>query len=326
MNPELRLCEHLAQLRSEAFQPEIAHAFLFQDGPVDAIVRCDACEAHALLRLADWAPPDYAVRVYTLAPLRAEDGALFLRNLARGSCQVARAAAELDALVAAAGSVQLLLAIDVRRERVLAAGRPPSALARAPGAFPERLPRADDATWFDALGLDKHERSRPAPSPLAIAPADLGERDDADALLALLDAYACDPMGGGQPLPGDVKMRLVPDLHARTLRGDALVLLARRGARPVGVAVCFASYSTFRGRPVLNLHDLAVVAEERGQGVGRRLLDAVCDAARERRCCKVTLEVREDNLRARGIYERAGFGDYAPGEQRTRTWFLEKKL
>jgi ribosomal protein S18 acetylase RimI-like enzyme len=326
VNPELRLCDHLAHLRARAFQPEVVHAFLFQDGAVDAIVRCETCDAHALLRLADWAPPDYAVRVYTLAPLQREDCATFLRNLARGSCQVARAAAELDALVAAAGRVEQLFAVDVRRERILAAGRPPTALTVAPGPFPERLPPADDARWFEALGLDKHERARPAPPPLAIAPADLGKREDADALLALLDAYACDPMGGGTPLPGDVKMRLVPDLQARTLRGDALVLIARRGARPVGIAVCFASYSTFRGRPVLNLHDLAVVPEERGSGVGRRLLDAVEDAARERRCCKVTLEVREDNRRAQGIYERAGFGDYAPGEQRIRTWFLEKKL
>lgn len=326
MNPELRLCEHLAQLRPRAFLPETVHAFWFQDGAVDAIVRCDVCDAHALLRLADWAPPDYTLRVYTLAPLRRDDCALFLRDLARGSCQVARAAAELDALVAAAGPVQLLLAADTHDERILAAGRPSSALAGAPGSFPERLPRDDDDRWFAALGLDKHERMRPVPAALAIAPADLGRREDVDALLALLDAYACDPMGGGVPLPGDVKMRLVPDLHARTLRGDALVLIARRGARPVGVAVCFASYSTFRGRPVLNLHDLAVVAEERGAGVGRQLLAAVEEAARERRCCKVTLEVREDNLRARGIYERAGFADYAPSEERVRTFFLEKKL
>ena len=161
---------------------------------------------------------------------------------------------------------------------------------------------------------------------LSITPANLGTEADVIAFLALLDAYARDPMGGGAPLPGEVKARLIPDLKARMLRGDGLVLIARRGDKPVGLAVCLASYSTFLGRPVLNIHDLAVIPEERGAGVGRALLMAIDDAALARRCAKVTLEVREDNARARQLYERSGFVDYAPGGARTRTFFLEKKL
>jgi ribosomal protein S18 acetylase RimI-like enzyme len=326
MNPELRLCEHLMRLRPRAFQPEVVHAFVFQDGVVDAVVKCDVCDAHALMRMTDWAPPDFTLRTYALSALRQEDVALYLRNLERGSCQLSRASAELAALVAAAGPVQQIFAVDTRRERILAAGRPPSELAREPGPFPDRLPRGEDAIWFETLGLDKRERSRPQPPELEVAAADLARREDAEAFLALLDAYARDPMGGGAPLPADVKLRLVPDLEGRVLRGDALVLIARRGARPVGLAVCLSSYSTFRARPVLNLHDLAVIPEERGSGVARKLLEAVGDAALARRCCKVTLEVREDNLRAREIYARAGFGDYAAGGQPVRTLFIEKKI
>jgi ribosomal protein S18 acetylase RimI-like enzyme len=132
-------------------------------------------------------------------------------------------------------------------------------------------------------------------------------------------------MGGARPLAADVRARLVPDLRERIARGTALVLIARREAAPAGVAVCFLGYSTFAARPLLNLHDLAVVPEARGLGVGRALLAAVDAEARARGCVKVTLEVREDNGRARRLYEHTGFIDYTPGGERTRTLFLEKK-
>jgi ribosomal protein S18 acetylase RimI-like enzyme len=159
-----------------------------------------------------------------------------------------------------------------------------------------------------------------------ITTTNLGSPADTAALVEVLDTYARDPMGGGKALSGEVCARLVPDLRARVLSGDAVVLIARRGGQPVGVAVCFTSYSTFSARPVLNLHDLAVVPEARGQGVGRALLSAVESAALARRCGKVTLEVRENNARAREIYERTGFADYSAGDGLGRTFFLVKNL
>ena len=106
-------------------------------------------------------------------------------------------------------------------------------------------------------------------------------------------------------------------------------LALRERASPghaVGIAVCFVGFSTFRARRLLNLHDLAVVPEARGRGVGRRLLAAVEARARELSCCKLTLEVKEGNARARSLYASAGFGDFAPGREQTRTLFLEKVL
>jgi ribosomal protein S18 acetylase RimI-like enzyme len=144
--------------------------------------------------------------------------------------------------------------------------------------------------------------------------------------VALLDAYARDPMGGGSPLPGDVRARLAPDLRERVARGAAVVLLACREREAVGVAVCFIGYSTFRARPLLNLHDIAVLPGARGAGTGRALLAAVEARARALGCCKVTLEVREDNAAARRLYERAGFVDSAPAGARTRSLFLEKRV
>ena len=159
------------------------------------------------------------------------------------------------------------------------------------------------------------------------------ERDAADGL-ALIDAYARDPMGGSAPLPGEVRARLVPDLRERIARGAAVVLIARRDGAAMGIAVCFVGYSTFHARPLLNLHDLAVIPEARGTGLGQALLAAVAAQARALGCCKVTLEVREDNARARRVYEYVGFADYSAAGSAadsalgsaTRTLFLEQKL
>jgi ribosomal protein S18 acetylase RimI-like enzyme len=143
-------------------------------------------------------------------------------------------------------------------------------------------------------------------------------------VVGLLDAYARDPMGGGAPLPEAVRARLGPDLRERVARGAAVVLLALREGEAVGVAVCFVGYSTFRARPLLNLHDLAVLPAARGAGAGWALLAGVAERARALGCCKVTLEVREDNTVARRLYGRAGFVDFAPAGAPTRTLFLEK--
>ena len=37
-------------------------------------------------------------------------------------------------------------------------------------------------------------------------------------IVAMLDAYAQDPMGGGRPLPDDVKQRLIPGLKKHPRR------------------------------------------------------------------------------------------------------------
>jgi ribosomal protein S18 acetylase RimI-like enzyme len=91
------------------------------------------------------------------------------------------------------------------------------------------------------------------------------------------------------------------------------VFLAFVNEVAVGIATCFLGFSTFAARPLINVHDFSVVPEHRGRGIGQALLRAVEAAARERGCVKVTLEVQENNHRARRIYERAGFGQAGYG-------------
>jgi ribosomal protein S18 acetylase RimI-like enzyme len=161
------------------------------------------------------------------------------------------------------------------------------------------------------------------PAKIHIRRADLACRDDAAALLMLLDAYAADPMGDGHGLSHETRACLIPAL--RRVPG-MLALLAFAEQEPVGVAVCFSGFSTFRARALLNVHDLAVLPDWRGRGIGRRLLRAAEGVARERGCCKVTLEVRGDNAAALALYARLGYGAGASGGSPVQHLFMEKRL
>ena len=54
---------------------------------------------------------------------------------------------------------------------------------------------------------------------------------------------------------------------------------------------------------------IAVRESRWGLGIGSALLDALIRAARERDCAEVFLEVRADNPRAHGLYQRRGFAE-----------------
>lgn len=156
-----------------------------------------------------------------------------------------------------------------------------------------------------------------------IRQADLSDAKDAEAYLYLLDQYALDPMGGASPLESDVRDRLIHDLARHP---GALILLAFLDRRAVGMATCFPAYSTFRAAPLLNVHDIAVLSAYRGRGIGRALLKAIEGQAYQRGCCKITLEVREDNPLAHGLYQSEGYGGAELGNSRVQYLFLEKQL
>jgi len=139
---------------------------------------------------------------------------------------------------------------------------------------------------------------------IEIVEADLNRPEHQRAIVELIDAYAGDPMGNGKPLPAEVRRKLIPGLQQHP---TTLVFLAYDASTAIGIAVCFLGFSTFAAQPLINIHDLAVLPSHRGQGIGPRLLQEVAQKARAMGCCKLTLEVREDNHRARQIYEAMGF-------------------
>lgn len=158
---------------------------------------------------------------------------------------------------------------------------------------------------------------------LQVRRADYRDATDRDALVALLDAYAQDPMGGGQPLPADVRARLCDDLAGL---GSAVSFVAWLEGEPVGLANCFEGYSTFKARPLLNVHDMVVHPQHRGRGIGQALLTA-CEAyARERGCCKLTLEVLTGNPRALRSYQHFGFAPYVLDPRDGQALLMQKWL
>ncbi len=153
---------------------------------------------------------------------------------------------------------------------------------------------------------------------LRIAQADLESPEDADAVVEIIDSYASGPGGQNARLSDEVRAALVPGLRRHPC---AMVLLARFEGRPVGVAVCVWGFSTFAGREMINIHDLAVLSDFQGRGIGGALLAEVERRARERECCKVTLEVHDSNAGAKRLYESAGFGSWD-----SPTWFVTRPL
>jgi ribosomal protein S18 acetylase RimI-like enzyme len=169
-----------------------------------------------------------------------------------------------------------------------------------------------------------NEPSSDIPQNITIVEANLADQNQVETIIDVLDSYAREPAGGSAAIPADVRERLLTDLHRVD---NALVLTALDAdGRTVGIAVCFRGYSTFKARPLINIHDLAVLPDQRGRGVGSALIEAVEERGRALGCCKITLEVLDDNHGARRLYESVGFADGGPGEGDTNTMFLQKPL
>jgi ribosomal protein S18 acetylase RimI-like enzyme len=142
---------------------------------------------------------------------------------------------------------------------------------------------------------------------VTIRDADLTDAAHGASLVAIIDSYARGAGGQGAPLEDEARATMVRGLGAHP---SAFALLAFVADHAVGAAVCVWTYSTFAARPALNVHDLAVLPDFQGRGVGRALLAEVEARARARGCCKLTLEVHDTNERAKRLYRQIGFGPW----------------
>ena len=158
---------------------------------------------------------------------------------------------------------------------------------------------------------------------LVIERVDYADPVQGDALFRLLDSYARDPAGGGEPLDPARKDMLLAGLAATP---NAFSLLAYLDRQAVGLANCFTGFSTFAMKPVVNLHDLAVDPDFRGRGIGRALFAAIESEARSLGAAKVTLEVLSGNERAKGLYRSLGYGDYVLDPHMGQALFWQKVL
>jgi ribosomal protein S18 acetylase RimI-like enzyme len=158
---------------------------------------------------------------------------------------------------------------------------------------------------------------------LRICRADYHNPVHASALVLLLDAYARDAAGGGEALSDFAKKHLVKEL---AVRPQAFSVLAFDDVQPVGLVNCIEGFSTFACRPLVNVHDVAVLASHRGQRVAEQMLRLVDEIARERGACKLTLEVLHGNASAIKLYERLGFAAYQLDPAMGQAKFFQKWL
>ena len=161
---------------------------------------------------------------------------------------------------------------------------------------------------------------------IRVTQADYANPAHAAALVMLLDAYASDPMGGGEPLSDFAKAHLVPSLAARPQAYSVLAFASADDSVPVGLVNCIEGFSTFKCKPLVNVHDVAVLAGYRGQRIGEQMLALAETIARERGACKLTLEVLSGNTGAEKLYRRVGFAYYELDPAMGQAGFMQKWL
>ncbi len=148
--------------------------------------------------------------------------------------------------------------------------------------------------------------------------------EEGSEIVELLNAYATDAMGGGEPLKEYTKAHLVEELVKR--KNIAHIFVARYDNQPAGLANCFEGFSTFHCKSLLNIHDFLVIPQFRGKGISKVLMQAVEEFARSIGCVKLTLEVLEGNHIAQALYLKVGFQAYELDPTVGRALFWEKKL
>lgn len=158
---------------------------------------------------------------------------------------------------------------------------------------------------------------------LTVRRADYTCAADAQAVVNMLDAYASDPAGGGKSLSDFAKTHLVRELAARP---QAFSVLAFDAGQPVGLVNCIEGFSTFACKPLVNVHDVAVLNSHRGRGVAAQMLALAERIAQERGAVKMTLEVLSGNAPAVSLYRRIGYEGYQLDPDMGTAQFFQKWL
>jgi ribosomal protein S18 acetylase RimI-like enzyme len=131
-------------------------------------------------------------------------------------------------------------------------------------------------------------------------PIRLAGPDDAAAIARLLHDFNTE---FSDPTPGVPKLT---EIATRMLAAEEMaVLLAGDG--PDGLSLVRFRASPWTGSPEAYLQELYVVPSLRGLGIGRALLEATIQAAREAGATGIDLNTGETDTAARALYESSGF-------------------
>jgi GNAT superfamily N-acetyltransferase len=139
---------------------------------------------------------------------------------------------------------------------------------------------------------------------------------DAEAIGRLLHDFNTE---FGDPTPGAAK--LAERVRELLAAGEITALLANDG-----VAVLYFRPSLWSESLECYLAELYVVPARRGQGLGRALLDAAIELARETGADYMCLATSEGDVAARSLYESAGFSNREGDPEGPTLYFYERDL
>jgi [ribosomal protein S18]-alanine N-acetyltransferase len=174
---------------------------------------------------------------------------------------------------------------------VTAGGRGPDAAREAAGEAADR-----------PAGAGKTARLRP------MITADLADVIALEHELFPEDPWTPEMFADEVAQPPEVRLYLVaedgPDAHVGGRNGEA-----GRGPDARPIIAGYAGMLFVPGGLQADVLTIAVRESRWGLGIGSALLGALIRAARERDCAELFLEVRADNPRAHGLYQRRGFAE-----------------
>ncbi len=158
---------------------------------------------------------------------------------------------------------------------------------------------------------------------IEVVVADFQDPKHARELVVLMDCYAKDPMGGASPLSVKARNNLAHELSGIP---HAFSVICYVDSRPAGLVNCFEAFSTFKCKPLVNIHDVIVAQQFRGLGISQLMLARVENIARDKGCCRLTMEVLAGNEIAQRAYEKFGFTGYELDPLMGNALFWQKTL
>jgi ribosomal protein S18 acetylase RimI-like enzyme len=118
--------------------------------------------------------------------------------------------------------------------------------------------------------------------------------------------------------------RLAERITALMAGGDTVVLLG--GPGPDGLAVLRFREAIWAEALECYLAELYVAPARRGRGLGRALMNAAIDLARERGSAWMDLGTSDDDVAARALYESLGFSNREGKPDGPINYFYEREL
>jgi ribosomal protein S18 acetylase RimI-like enzyme len=125
-----------------------------------------------------------------------------------------------------------------------------------------------------------------------------------------------------EPTPG--ADRLAQRVRQLLADGEIVVLLG--GIGPDGLAVLRFRASIWSQALECYLAELYVAPDRRGQGLGRALMEAAIELAREQGADYMDLGTGEDDVAARALYESLGFDNRGGKRDGPLNYFYEREL